>query len=66
MSAGRDPATWGRWVENACIAQAWNAGQNVHYWRAEPLEVDMVLSGSWGVWAVDVKTGAVAAVRQRR
>jgi len=55
--AGRDPERWGRWVENACIAFAWNAGQNPCYWRTEPLEVDMVLDGSWGRWAVEIKTG---------
>ena len=56
--AGRDPERWGRWVENACIALAWNAGQNPCYWRTEPLEVDMVLNGSWGRWAVEIKTGS--------
>lgn len=55
--AGRDPERWGRWVENACIALAWNAGQNPCYWRTEPLETDMVLDGSWGRWAVEIKTG---------
>ncbi|MDO9543464.1 MAG: DUF4143 domain-containing protein [Kiritimatiellia bacterium] len=55
--AGRDPERWGRWVENACIALAWNAGQNPCYWRTEPLEADMVLDGSWGRWAVEIKTG---------
>ncbi|NOZ23495.1 MAG: ATP-binding protein [Planctomycetes bacterium] len=52
-----DPARWGRWVENACIAHAWNAGQTVRYWRAAPLEVDMTIEGSWGRCAVEVKTG---------
>jgi hypothetical protein len=61
ISAESDPKGWGRWVENACIAHAWNAGQDVCYWRAEPLEVDMVISGSWGKWAVEVKTGAYRA-----
>ncbi len=56
--AGRDPTRWGRWVENACGALAWNAGQTVAYWRAEPLEVDWAIEGSWGAWAVEVKTGA--------
>lgn len=55
--AGRDPERWGRWVENACVAFTWNAGQNPCYWRTEPLEVDMVLDGSWGRWAVEIKTG---------
>ncbi len=53
-----DPTVWGRWVENACIAHAWNAGQEVSYWREQPIEVDMVLSGSWGKWIVEVKTGS--------
>lgn len=25
--------------------------------RTEPLEVDMILNGSWGRWAVEIKTG---------
>lgn len=49
---------WGFWVENACLAHAWNRGQEVYYWREEPLEVDGVLVGSWGKWAVEVKTGS--------
>jgi len=53
----RNPDRWGRWVENAVGAFAWNAGQSVRYWRAEPLEVDWVFEGSWGCWAVEVKTG---------
>jgi predicted AAA+ superfamily ATPase len=52
-----DPAAWGRWVENACLAHAWNSGQAVSYWREEPFEVDAILEGSWGRWAVEVKTG---------
>lgn len=52
-----DPGRWGRWVENACLAHAWNAGQEVYYWRAEPWEVDGVLQGDWGRWIVEVKTG---------
>jgi hypothetical protein len=31
--------------------------QEVYYWRQEPLEVDGVLVGSWGKWAVEVNTG---------
>lgn len=53
----RDPARFGQWVENACLAFAWNAGQQVRYWREEPLEVDAIFDGSWGVWAVEIKTG---------
>ncbi len=52
-----DPTRFGRWVENACLAHAVNAGQQVTYWREEPLEVDAVFEGSWGRWAVEVKTG---------
>ncbi|HOX43940.1 MAG TPA: ATP-binding protein [Myxococcota bacterium] len=55
--AGADPARFGAWVENACLAHAWNSGQRVSYWREEPLEVDGVLEGSWGEWAIEVKTG---------
>jgi hypothetical protein len=44
-------------VENACLAYARNAGQTVTYWREEPLEVDAVCDGSWGHWAIEVKTG---------
>lgn len=56
----RDPERWGVWVENACLAYAWNAGQRVSYWREEPLEVDAVLDGSWGSWAIEVKTGRIS------
>lgn len=53
-----DPGRFGQWVENACLAHAWNRGQRVTYWREEPLEVDGILEGSWGSWAVEVKTGS--------
>ncbi len=55
-----DPARWGAWVENACLAFAWNSGQRVHYWREEPYEVDAILDGSWGRWAVEVTTNAAS------
>lgn len=55
------PERWGRWVENACIAAAWNSGQTVHYWREEPLEVDVVTTGSWGRWALEIKTGRLTS-----
>ncbi len=51
-----DPERFGVWVENACLAFAWNAGQHVSYWREEPQEIDGVLEGSWGKWAVEIKT----------
>lgn len=57
----REAERYGAWVENACLAHAWNAGQHVTYWRAEPLEVDAVMEGSWGAWAVEVKTGPFRA-----
>lgn len=64
-SGAPNPATeaarFGAWVENACLAHAWNTGQQVRYWREEPLEVDAVLDGEWGRWAVEVKTGPVTA-----
>jgi len=53
-----DPTRWGRWVENACIAHAWNAGQKIYYWREEPLEVDVLIDGNWGRWALEIKTGS--------
>jgi hypothetical protein len=60
-SPDRDAERWGRWVENACGALAWNCSQQVHYWREEPLELDFVTEGSWGNWAIEVKTGAYSA-----
>jgi predicted AAA+ superfamily ATPase len=60
-----DPLRFGAWVENACLAHAWNAGQRVSYWRAEPLEVDGVLEGSWGRWVVEVKTGSISSADLR-
>jgi len=47
------------------VEGVWNAGQRVAYWREEPLEVDGVLDGSWGRWAVEVKTGAVSSADLR-
>ena len=57
----REPDRFGAWVENACLAFAWNSGQRVTYWREEPLEVDAVLDGSWGKWAIEVTIGRVTA-----
>jgi len=61
-----DAAQWGRWVENACIAFALSCRQQVQYWREEPLEVDAVLDGSWGRWALEVKTGAFSPRQELR
>jgi hypothetical protein len=55
-----DPKRFGAWVENACLAHAWNHGQRVSYWREEPFEVDGVVQGSWGSWAIEVTTGTVS------
>jgi predicted AAA+ superfamily ATPase len=55
----RDHARFGEWLENACLAYAWNVGQRVMYWREEPYEIDAVIEGSWGRWAIEVKSGAV-------
>jgi uncharacterized protein len=52
----RDPARFGAWVENACLASAVNHGQRVTYWREEPLEVDAIVDGSWGRLAIEIKT----------
>lgn len=60
-----EPARFGVWVENACLAFAWNAGQQVRYWREEPLEVDGIFDGSWGSWAVEVKTGSFTSTELR-
>jgi predicted AAA+ superfamily ATPase len=60
-----DPARWGAWVENACLAFAWSQGQRVTYWRAEPHEVDAVLEGSWGRLALEVKTGPIVTAELR-
>jgi len=61
----RDHARFGAWVENACLAFAWNAGQRVTYWREEPLEVDAVTEGSWGSWAIEIKTGSFSTADLR-
>lgn len=60
-----EPQRFGHWVENACLAFAWNAGQSVAYWREEPLEVDAVTEGSWGPWAIEIKTGSIGAADLR-
>jgi uncharacterized protein len=59
------PARWGRWLENACLAHALACGQEVHYWREEPWEVDGVITGSWGRWLVEVKSGPYAGIDLR-
>lgn len=56
----KDSSRFGHWVENACLAFAVNQNQKVSYWREEPIEVDGVFEGSWGKWAVEIKTGRFA------
>lgn len=63
--ASGEPARFGSWVENACLAFAWNSGQRVTYWREEPLEVDGIIDGTWGAWAVEIKTGLFDASHLR-
>jgi uncharacterized protein len=55
--AEREPARLGAWIENACLASAVNRGQRVTYWREEPYEVDGVIEGAEGTWAIEVKSG---------
>ena len=57
----REPARFGAWIENACLSYAWNAEQRVAYWREEPLEIDGVLDGNWGRWAIEVTAGRVTS-----
>jgi predicted AAA+ superfamily ATPase len=57
----REPSRFGVWTENACLAFALNQGQGVTYWREEPLEIDAVFEGSWGDWAVEVKTSSFSS-----
>ena len=56
-TAHTDPRRWGHWLENACIARAINDGHTVTYWREENLEVDLVVSGAAGKWAIEIKSG---------
>jgi predicted AAA+ superfamily ATPase len=62
---GREPDRFGAWVENACLAHVWSAGQRLTYWREEPFEVDAVIDGSWGRCALEVKTGRFDAEHLR-
>jgi hypothetical protein len=56
----RDPTRWGRWVENACLAEALHRGLDVSYWRQEPWEVDAVIQGGEGDWLVETKPAPMA------
>jgi predicted AAA+ superfamily ATPase len=55
-----DPVRWGRWLETACTAHAVNTGCRVAYWREEPYEVDLIVAGERGKWAIEIKSGSYA------
>jgi predicted AAA+ superfamily ATPase len=52
-----EPARFGFWVENACLALLKNNGFNLMYWREEPFEVDAIIDEGSEKWAIEVKTG---------
>ncbi len=54
-----DSVRFGAWIENACLAYCWNSGHQVAYWREEPLELDGVIEGPWGRWAIEIMTGTL-------
>jgi len=60
-SRAGDPARWGRWLENACLAHAIHQGHEVHYWREEPWEVDGVVTGPDARLLIEVKSGRFTA-----
>lgn len=57
----RDPAWWGRLVENAVGAHLLNhlhgAKWTLAYWREGPLEVDYVVGCGARVWVIEIKSG---------
>jgi hypothetical protein len=61
-----DPALWGRLVENAVGAHLLNHLQalpfEVTYWRHRRDEVDYVVRGPSGTWAIEVKSGRPRAL----
>lgn len=61
----REPQRHDVWVENACLAHAITAGQRVSYWREEPFDVDAVIEGDWGKWAVEVMPDVHSSVDYR-
>ncbi|MGH9384557.1 MAG: ATP-binding protein [Vicinamibacterales bacterium] len=61
----REPARHDVWIENACLAHAVNSGQHVSYWREEPFDVDAVLEGAWGQWAIEVMPNVHSSVDYR-
>ena len=61
----REPLRHDVWIENACLAHAINAGQRVSYWREEPFDVDAVIDGEWGKWAIEVMPDVHSSVDYR-
>jgi predicted AAA+ superfamily ATPase len=66
-AARADGAHWGRLVENAVGAHLLNhlqdAAFDVSWWREGAEEVDFVIRGGDGVWALEVKSGRPAKLR---
>lgn len=60
-----EPARFGFWVENACLALLKNSGLNVMYWREEPFEVDAIIDNGSEKWAIEVKTGSFTSIDLR-
>lgn len=52
----KNPERFGLWLENAIIAFFINSGQRAYYWREKDFEVDAVIEGSWGNFAIEVKS----------
>jgi uncharacterized protein len=61
----REPDRHAVWIENACLAYAINAGEHVSYWREEPFDVDAVVDGDWGKWAIEVMPDVHSSVDYR-
>lgn len=55
----KEPARFRDWVENACLAHAWNSGQRVSYADEKTYQIDGILQGGWGNYALEVATGGV-------
>lgn len=56
----RDRALWGRLVENAIVAHAWNqalgTGLELFYWREGVQEVDLVVRRGQSLLAIEIKS----------
>jgi hypothetical protein len=56
-ATGIEPTSEAWEARNKTLKTIVNQGQPVTYWREEPLDVDTVFEGSWGEWAIEIKTG---------